>query len=174
MIEPKFGRGVYVSAFAHISGDVEIGNDCSFWPGASVRCDRESDDTETIRIGDRVNIQDCASVHIARGGHSVRIGNDTSIGHGAIVHGCTVGKGCLIGMSATVMTGAVIGDGSLIAAGCLVSEGKIIPPGSLVMGVPGRVVGPLTPEQKQYIAATSEDYREMARMQLPHPIKDGI
>lgn len=154
----------YIAENATLVGEIDIAPEASIWYGAVLR-----GDAGAIRIGRRCAIEDNVTIHA-----STVLGDGTIVGHNAVVHGCTVGKGCLIGMSATVMTGAVIGDGSLIAAGCLVSEGKIIPPGSLVMGVPGRVVGPLTPEQEQYIAATSKEYREMARIQLPHPIKDGI
>ena len=77
----------------------------------------------------------------------ITLGRGVSVGHGAILHGCTVGDGCLIGMHATVLDGAVLGEGCLVAAGALVPEGTVVPPYSLVVGVPGRVRGPVRPDQ---------------------------
>lgn len=64
----------------------------------------------------------------------------------ALVHGCTVEDGALIGMHATVLSGAHIGAGSVVAAGALVTEGMAVPPDSVVMGVPGKVRGPVSPQ----------------------------
>mgnify|MGYP001623266437 FL=1 len=74
-----------------------------------------------------------------------------------------MGDGCLIGMHATVLDGAVVGPGCLIAAGALVPEGAQIPAGSLVIGVPARVVRPVSAEQAAAIAANEQEYRELAR-----------
>lgn len=152
---------VYIAENATLVGEIDIAPEASIWYGAVLR-----GDVGAIRIGRRCAIEDNVTIHEA-----AVLGDDTVVGHNAVVHGCTVGNGCLIGMNATVMTGAVIGDGCLIAAGCLISEGKIIPPGSLVIGVPGRVAGPLTPKQAQCIAAASENYQKLAQMQLPQPLK---
>ena len=91
------------------------------------------------------------------------VGCGTSVGHGAVVHGCTVGDGCLIGMHATILNGAVIGDGCLIAAGALVPENMQVPAGSLVIGVPGKVVRPVSAAQADAIKANEEEYLELAR-----------
>ena len=91
------------------------------------------------------------------------MGRGTSVGHGAVVHGCTVGDGCLIGMHATILNGAVIGDGCLIAAGALVPENMQVPAGSLVIGVPGKVVRPVSAAQAAAIKANEEEYLELAR-----------
>lgn len=57
----------------------------------------------------------------------------------------------------------MVGPGCLIAAGALVPEGAQIPAGSLVMGVPARVVRPVSAEQAAAIAANEQEYRELAR-----------
>ena len=54
---------------------------------------------------------------------------------------------CLIGMGAIVLNGARIGDDCLIGAGALVPEGREIPAGSLVLGMPGKAVRPLTADE---------------------------
>ena len=50
-------------------------------------------------------------------------------------------------MGATVLNGAQIGNDCLIGAGAIVTEGKEIPPGSLVLGIPAKVVRPLSADE---------------------------
>jgi carbonic anhydrase/acetyltransferase-like protein (isoleucine patch superfamily) len=131
---PVVHRTAYVDASAQVIGDVEIGADSSIWMNAVVR-----GDVNSIRIGQRSNVQDGSVVHVMHETHPTRIGDDVTIGHAAVVHGCTVGNRVLVGMRATILNGAVIGDDTIIAAGSLVTEGAVIPSRSLVMGSPGKV-----------------------------------
>jgi carbonic anhydrase/acetyltransferase-like protein (isoleucine patch superfamily) len=69
-------------------------------------------------------------------------------------------------MGAIVLDGAHIGEGALVAAGAVVSPGMKVPPHSLVLGVPARVFGPLSPSQKalgpravKNYVARKEEYR---------------
>ena len=55
---PKFGKDCFLAENAAIIGDVTMGDDCSIWYGTVLR-----GDVNTIKIGDRVNIQDGAVVH---------------------------------------------------------------------------------------------------------------
>ena len=75
-----------------------------------------------------------------------------------MLHGCTIGEGTLIGIGAVVLNGARVGRNCLIAAKALVGEGKEIPDNSVVMGVPGKVVGEVRPEQAERIRAGSAVY----------------
>ena len=151
----------YGAAFAAenatIAGSVRLEKNSSVWYGAVLRAD-----TGCITIGENSNVQDNAVLHTGPG-LDVTIGRGVSIGHGAIVHGCTVGDNCLIGMHATILNGAVIGAGSLIAAGALVPEKMVVPAGSLVIGVPGKVVRPVSAAQAAGIKANEEEYLELAR-----------
>ena len=147
----------FVAENATVAGSVRLGINCSVWYGAVLRAD-----TGRITVGENANIQDNAVLHTGPG-LDVTVGRGTSIGHGAIVHGCTVGENCLIGMHATILNGAVIGDGSLIAAGALVPEGMQVPAGSLVIGVPGKIVRPVSAEQTAAIKANEEEYLELAK-----------
>ena len=52
-----------------------------------------------------------------------------------------------MGMGAIVMNGAKVGMNCIIGAGALVTEGKEIPDGSLVVGVPGKIIGQVSDEQ---------------------------
>ena len=139
---PEIGEGCFIAPTAAVIGDVIIGKDSSLWYGASVRADGNS-----IRIGERVSVQDCVSIHItARSDGSVNIGSDVVIGHNATVHACTVGNHCLIGMGSTVLDGASVGDCSIVAAGALVLGGTQIGENEMWAGVPARFVKKVTPE----------------------------
>jgi carbonic anhydrase/acetyltransferase-like protein (isoleucine patch superfamily) len=68
-----------------------------------------------------------------------------------------------MGMGAIVLDGAFIGADSIIAAGALVTEGMKVPPGSLVMGLPGRVVRILTPDEAVRNLRSAANYVGYAR-----------
>lgn len=70
-------------------------------------------------------------------------------------------------MGATVLDGAVIGAGSIVGANALVTAGKIIPPGSLVMGVPAKVVRPLTDAEREETLRNAAHYVETGKRLLP-------
>jgi carbonic anhydrase/acetyltransferase-like protein (isoleucine patch superfamily) len=97
-------------------------------------------DVNSIRIGNKVNIQDGAIIHCTYEKAKTIVGNSVSIGHLAIVHGCTLQDHVLIGMGAIVMDNAVIGSQSIIAAGAVVLEGTVVEPGSIYAGVPAKKV----------------------------------
>lgn len=154
---PQVGAAAFVADNATLAGDVTLAEESSVWYGAVLRAD-----TGRITVGAGSNVQDNAVLHTGPG-LDVTVGRGTSVGHGAVVHGCTVGDGCLIGMHATILNGAVIGDGCLIAAGALVPENMLVPAGSLVIGVPGKVVRPVSAAQAAAIKANEEEYLELAR-----------
>ena len=64
-----------------------------------------------------------------------------------VVHGCTVGDGTLIGMHATLLNHCVVGKNCIIGAGALVPEGMVIPDGSVAVGVPAKIIKPVTEAQ---------------------------
>ena len=151
---------IHPTAFIHeratVLGDVTLGERVSVWPGAVIRAD-----TDRIVIGDESNVQDGAVLHCDHG-VPCTIGRRVTIGHSAVVHGATVGDGALIGIGAMVLNHAVVGEGALIAAGAVVGEGMEIPPHSLVLGVPAKVRGPLTDEQRVRVASGHTAYVALA------------
>lgn len=155
---PADGGAVFVADNATLAGAVRLEEGSSVWYGAVLRAD-----TGRIVVGAGSNVQDNAVLHTGPN-LDIVLGRGVSIGHGAIVHGCMVGDGCMIGMNATILNGAVIGPGCLIAAGALVPERAQIPAGSLVMGVPGKVVRPVSAEQTAAIAANEQEYRDLAKL----------
>lgn len=156
---PRVDPTAWLAPGSVVVGDVTIGAASSVWYNAVVRGDSNS-----VRIGERSNLQDGVVVHTQRGeGGAALIGDDVSVGHNAVLHGARIGNGCLIGMNATVLSGAVVGEGALVAAGALVPQGAVIPAHSLVAGVPGRVVRELREEDREAVRHNSEIYLEYTR-----------
>ncbi len=138
---PNIPEDCYIAENATIVGDVVLGRECSIWFNAVVR-----GDVNSIRMGDRVNVQDGACIHCTYQKTKTIIGNNVSIGHHAIVHGCTVEDNVLIGMGAIVMDNVHIGKNSIIAAGAVVLEGTQVASGSIYAGVPAKKVKDISPE----------------------------
>jgi carbonic anhydrase/acetyltransferase-like protein (isoleucine patch superfamily) len=157
--------GFFLAHNATVTGEVEIGAESSFWFSSVVR-----GDVARVVIGRRVNVQDCAVVHCDTGVENV-IEDDVVIGHNATVHGKRVGAGSLIGMGATVLGETVIGRGCLIAAGAVVPPGLVVPDGMAVMGVPGKVVRPVRPEEVQYMQRLAAHYVLQAQRYVRGDIK---
>ncbi len=135
------GENCFIAPNATIVGDVMMGKDCSIWFNAVVR-----GDVNSIRMGDKVNVQDGAVIHATYQKTKTIIGNNVSIGHNAIVHGCTVEDNVLIGMAAVVMDNAHIGSNTIIAAGAVVLEGTKVEAGSIYAGVPAKKVKDVSQE----------------------------
>ena len=140
-ISPQLGNECFVAPNATIVGDVQCGEECIFWFNSVVR-----GDVNSIRLGNRVNIQDGAVLHCTYQKTKTILGNNVSVGHNAIVHGCTVHDNVLIGMGAIVMDNCEIGSNSIIAAGAVVTEGTVVPPGCIYAGVPARKVKDISEE----------------------------
>ena len=140
-ISPEFGKEIFLAENATIVGDVITGDNCSIWFNAVVR-----GDVNSIRIGNKVNIQDGAIIHCTYQKAATTIGNNVSIGHRAIVHGCTLEDNVLIGMEAIVMDHVVVGSNSIIAAGAVVLENTHVEPGSIYAGVPAKKVKDISQE----------------------------
>ena len=132
---PVFGNDCFLADTAVIIGDVVMGNFCSIWFNAIVR-----GDVHSIRMGNKVNIQDGAVIHCTYQKAPALIGNNVSIAHNAVVHGCTIHDNVLIGMGAIIMDHAVIESNSIIAAGALVLENTVVESGSIYAGVPAKKV----------------------------------
>lgn len=152
-IFPRVDPSAFVDASAQVIGDVHLGAESSVWMNAVIR-----GDVNHIRIGARTNVQDLTMVHVMRNTHPTVIGDEVTVGHSAVVHGCTIEDRCLIGMGAILLNGCRIGTGSIVAAGALIPEGAVVPPGSMVMGVPGKITRPLTPEENASITRYAESY----------------
>ena len=150
-------KNVYLADTARVMGHVTLGADVNLWYGAVIR-----GDVDKVTLGEGSNLQENAVIH-CDGGTPNDIGAHVSIGHGAIVHGRSVGDHCLIGMGARVLGGSVIGKGCLIAAGALVKENMVVPDGMLVVGVPGKILRPVSEEQIKMINWLAPHYVKLAK-----------
>jgi carbonic anhydrase/acetyltransferase-like protein (isoleucine patch superfamily) len=139
---PGWGKDCFIAPNATIVGDVIMGDSCSIWFNTVVR-----GDVNSIRIGNKVNIQDGAVIHCTYQKTGTHIGNNVSIGHNAIVHGCTLHDNVLVGMGSIVMDNAVVHSNTIIAAGAVVLEGTICEAGAIYAGVPAKKVKEISPEK---------------------------
>ena len=141
---PQFGTNCFFAENATIVGDVIMGNDCSVWFNAVLR-----GDVNSIRIGNKVNIQDGSVLHTLYKKSTIEIGDNVSIGHNVNIHGAKINNNVLIGIGATVLDHAIIGENSIIAANALVLSNTIVEANSVYAGVPAKKVKDIEPEQTQ-------------------------
>ncbi len=134
-VHPTLGKNVFIAENATIVGDVTMGDDCSVWFNAVIR-----GDVNSIKMGNKVNVQDGAVIHCTYQKSATIIGNNVSIGHNALVHGCTIEDNVLIGMGSIVMDNCVVESNSIIAAGAVLLEGTHVASGSVYAGVPAKKV----------------------------------
>ncbi len=132
---PVFGKDCYLAENSTIVGDVIIGDNCSFWFNSVIR-----GDVNSIRIGNKVNVQDGSIIHCTYEKTKTIIGNNVSIGHHVIIHGATVHDNVLVGMGSIIMDNVVIKENSIIAAGAIVLEGTIVESGTIYGGVPAKKI----------------------------------
>lgn len=150
---PILAPGVYLAPTAVVVGDVEIGEETSVWFHTVIR-----GDVNRIRIGRRSNVQDNSVVHVTWRTGPTTIGDDVTLGHRVVVHACTIHDRCLIGMGAVVLDGAEIGPDAIVGAGAVVPPGMRVPPGTLAVGVPAKVVRPLTEADRAMILTLAGRY----------------
>lgn len=158
-ITPEIGEKSYIDEAACLIGDVVLGQDCSIWPMVVIR-----GDVNSIRIGDRTNIQDGSVLHVTHkgplspDGGALHIGSNVTVGHGAVIHACTIEDECLIGMGSVVLDGAVIKQGAMVGAGSVVSPGKELEGGYLYVGTPARKARELKQKEKDFLLYSAEHY----------------
>ncbi len=154
---PKVGETSFVHPAAVLIGGVKIGENCYIGPGAVLR-----GDFGYIEIGDGSNVQENCVIHTFPE-QTARLGRDSHIGHGAVIHGATIRENVLVGMGAILHDGVEIGKGCIIGSGCVVTANQIIPEGKLVVGVPGQVVGDVSPELAQAKLRGTKIYQTLPR-----------
>lgn len=143
---PQMGKDCFLADNAAIIGDVIMGDECSIWFGTVLR-----GDVNSIRIGNRVNIQDGSVLHTLYKKSTIEIGNDVSIGHNVTIHGATIKDGALVGMGSVILDHAVVGEGAIVAAGAVVLSKTVIKPGELWGGAPAKFIKMVDPQQSKEI-----------------------
>lgn len=154
--KPQIHSSVFIAPGAQVIGDVKLEKGVSIWFAAVLR-----GDIAPIRVGEGTNIQDGCVLHVDYG-QPCLLKKGIIMGHQATAHACTVEDGVLIGIGARVLSGAHVGAYSLIGAGALVLENAVIPERSLVLGVPGKVIRQLTPQEIAEHVPHARRYRELA------------
>ena len=155
---PQLGENTWIADTARVIGDVVLGDDCSVWYNAVIR-----GDVNSIRIGNRVNVQDGAVIHCTYEKTKTIIDDNVSIGHQATIHGCNIEKNVLVGIHAVILDDAYIEENVLVAAGALVPEGKRLESGWIYAGVPAKPFKKLSEDQfQQYIARIANNYVKYA------------
>jgi carbonic anhydrase/acetyltransferase-like protein (isoleucine patch superfamily) len=158
---PVVPHSCYVDLSAQVIGDVVLGDQSSVWMNAVLR-----GDVNSIRLGARSNVQDCAVLHGMRYKYPVIVGEMVTIGHNATVHGCVIEDAVLVGINSVILNNARIGGGSIIAAGAVIPEQTIIPPNSLVAGVPGEIKKTLGEEDRKLILMYAQNYLDYTAIYL--------
>ena len=155
---PKYEESCWFAENATIVGEVTLGDQCTVWFNAVLR-----GDVNFIKIGDRTNIQDNATIHGTYEKAPTTIGSDVSIGHNAIVHGCTLEDQVLIGMGAMVMDGAVVKKGAIVAAGAVVLEGTVVEENTIYAGVPAKKVKEVEGKNREMLQRIAGNYLKYAQ-----------
>jgi phenylacetic acid degradation protein len=156
-LTPVVSDSAYVHPSAVLIGDVIVGPHCYVGPHASLR-----GDMGRIIMEEGSNLQDGCCVHSFPGQDAIVEANG-HIGHGAILHGCRIGRNAMVGMNSVVMDGAIIGESSIVAAMAFVSANQVVPPFSLVVGIPAKVVRPLTDQERAWKVECTEVYHQLAK-----------
>jgi carbonic anhydrase/acetyltransferase-like protein (isoleucine patch superfamily) len=147
----------YVAPGAVVVGKVALAAGVNVWFASVVR-----GDLALITLGPRVNVQDGCIIH-TDSDIPQDIEEGVVLGHGSVLHGRRIGRDTLIGIGARLLTGCEIGEECLIAAGTVITEKRRIPPRSVVMGVPGRVVREIRPEELERTRSINANYLELAQ-----------
>lgn len=156
-IQPTIHSTCFIAETAVIVGNVEIGKDSSIWYGTVLR-----GDGDLLKVGENVNIQDNAVVHVDED-KATTIHNGVTIGHSAIIHSCVIHQNSLIGMGAIISSDAIVNENVIVGAGALIPPGKEIPSNSLVLGSPGKVIRKLTSDEIQNLKKSAEHYVELSK-----------
>jgi phenylacetic acid degradation protein len=153
---PVVDPTAYVHPTAVLIGDVIVGPRCYIGPAASLR-----GDFGRIILREGSNVQDTCVIHGFPDSDTI-VEIDGHIGHGSVVHGAHICRNAMVGMNAVVMDRAEVGESSIVGAMAFVREGTIIPPRSLALGIPARVVRPLTDKEIAWKGGGTRQYQELA------------
>lgn len=157
-IMPTIHPDAFIAPGAVVIGDVHIGKDTGVWFGCVIR-----GDVNTIRIGERTNIQDGTVIHVTRKTGPTRIGSGITIGHKALIHAATLEDNCFIGMGATLLDHSVVETGGFLAAGALLTPNKHVPTGQMWAGNPAKYFRELKQEEIEFIPVSAQNYVDLAK-----------
>lgn len=152
-IYPKIAPTAFIAPGAVVIGDVEIGEETNVWFGCVIR-----GDVNTIRIGNRTNIQDGTVIHVTRKTGPTTVGSNVTIGHRALLHACTLEDECFVGMGAILLDFATVEKGGMLAAGAQLTPNKHVPGGQLWAGNPAKFFREMTAQESDFILQSAQNY----------------
>jgi carbonic anhydrase/acetyltransferase-like protein (isoleucine patch superfamily) len=94
-----------------------MGNECTVWFNTVLR-----GDVNSIRIGNKVNIQDGSILHTLYEKSQIHIGDNVSVGHNVTIHGATIKDNVLLVWVLQYLDHAVVESNTIIAANALVFQ----------------------------------------------------
>ena len=153
---PRIAKTAWVSEFAYVIGDVEIGEHSSVWPGVTIRGDGDG----PVVLGSYVNVQEGSVIH----GSNMIIEDYVTVGHCVVVHCLRIGEGSLMGNNSTILNGTTVGKRCLVAANAVVLANQQVPEGSFVTGVPGSIKRPVTEAQVARMMRTARSLAAKAKV----------
>jgi len=164
---PTIDPSAFIAHTAIISGDTKIGKNSGIWYGCVLR-----GDVTKIIVGENTNIQDNCILHGTRPHHAqnktgaegapVIVGSNVTIGHGAIIHACVIEDNSFVGMGSLIMDLARIEEFGMLAAGAVLTPGRVVKSGQIWAGNPAKYFRDMTPEEKNYIKISADNYAELA------------
>lgn len=144
---PRIGRNCMIADTAVLIGDIQIGDNCSIWPGVVIRCD-----TTPIFIGNNVHIEENSVLHTA-----THIEDNVMIGHNCTIE-AFIGHDTMIGNTASLMPMSKVGAFCAVAAGSVLTEMKEIPDYSFAVGSPAKVHSAIDPDNPKHMMRLSRTY----------------
>ncbi len=149
---PKIGRNCMIADNVVLIGDIEIGDNCSLWPGVVIRSD-----TTPIRIGNNVHIEENSILHT-----STHIEDNVMIGHGCCIE-AFIGHDTMIGNTASLMPLSRVGAFCAVAAGSVVLDQAVMPDYSFITGSPAKVHSTIDPENPKHVMRLARTYLNGSR-----------
>ncbi len=149
---PKIGRNCMIADTVVLIGDIEIGDNCSIWPGVVIRSD-----TTPVRIGNNVHIEENSVLHT-----STHIEDNVMVGHGCTIE-AFIGHDSMIGNTASLMPLSRIGSFCAVAAGSTVLDQAVMPDNSFITGSPAKVHSAIDPENPKHVMRLARTYLDGSR-----------
>lgn len=157
-IHPTIHPDAFIAPGAVVIGDVHIGAESSVWFGCVIR-----GDVNSIRIGERTNIQDGTVIHVTRKTGPTTIGSGITIGHRVLIHAAILEDHCFVGMGATLLDFATVETGGFLAAGSMLTSHKHVPTGQMWAGNPAKPFRDLKQDEIDFIPVSAQNYVDLAK-----------
>lgn len=141
------GKNNMIADSVTLIGEVHIGDNCSIWPGVTIRCD-----TGPVYIGNNVHIEENSILHTA-----THIEDNVMIGHGCCIEGF-IGTGCMLGNTSSMMPMSKLGAHSTLAAGSIIMDLKELPEWSFCLGIPAKVHSRIEPDNPKHGMRIATNY----------------